>query len=368
MSKSNATRLAAAVLLCVAAMPTQGFSWNFVGHETIARIAWENLTPQARTQMRALIRRHPALNADLLSGMPADFGDRDLFAFMVSATWPDVIRSERNPWHGLHRPAWHYINMPFILAGTNRAALKDAVEGPMTWQPGAEPLNVVQALQKCEKDLRDPNLPAPDKAVALSWFLHMAGDLHQPLHANTLFSDRFPAGDKGGNGSVVQAPVLTTQPALVSSEEVAASIAADNLLRSGTSSSAAPPATLPSEAPINLHSYWDNIFGRFGAPRVLDALQNEITTEHPPAELRDVMANLHYDAWATESNDVAIREVRRDGTLDTGTSDELKDANHGPFPALPADYLTRAQATSRLRMATAGYRIASVLNGIFDAK
>ena len=30
--------------------------------------------------------------------------------------------------------------------------------------------------------------------------IHIIGDIHQPLHATTLFSeDEFPAGDKGGN-------------------------------------------------------------------------------------------------------------------------------------------------------------------------
>ena len=236
MLKLSAWRfMVAAVVLC-ALLPTRSLAWNFVGHEVITRIAWDQLTPDAKQQVRQIIRQHPAWNADLLKHMPDDFGDQDLYAFLVAASWPDVIRADRSPWHALHRPTWHYINIPFILDGTNRAALKGADRASTDWTPGTEPDNLVQALAKCEHDLRDPNLPGPQKAIALSWFIHLAGDAHQPLHANTLFSDKFPAGDKGGNGSTVKSPVLTTQPSLVSAEDLLGSIEADNLVRSGLGS------------------------------------------------------------------------------------------------------------------------------------
>lgn len=38
-----------------------------------------------------------------------------------------------------------------------------------------------------------------DKARQLRFLIHMVGDIHQPLHAATLYSNEFPRGDLGGN-------------------------------------------------------------------------------------------------------------------------------------------------------------------------
>lgn len=378
MLKSNTSRWIVAALLHVAILPARSFAWNFVGHELIARIAWDQLSPDARNQIRLIIRQHPALQADLLKDMPSDFGDRDAYATIVSASWPDMIRNEHNPWHDkYHKAPWHYINIPFILDGTDKTKLKDADRASGDWTPGTEPTNLVQALKKCEKDLRDPAVSLSDKAIALSWYLHLAGDAHQPLHANTLFENRFPTGDRGGNSCIVRAPVLTTQPSLISIDDVA-SLPGQNLIhdaaeppattRSATGRSATGPATMPSEGPVNLHFYWDNIFGRLAPPRVLDALQNELTTEYPVAALRPQSVDLQYGDWVDESFKIAVHEVRRDGTLAVGTLDQMHQRSHPPFPELPPDYLARTQEISRRQITLAGYRLAAELNDIFAAK
>ncbi len=38
-----------------------------------------------------------------------------------------------------------------------------------------------------------------EKSFLLRYLVHVLGDVHQPLHASSLFSDRFPKGDEGGN-------------------------------------------------------------------------------------------------------------------------------------------------------------------------
>jgi hypothetical protein len=362
--KARSTCLAA-VIAVAALSATRANAWNFVGHEVVARIAWEELTPQAREQLRLIIRQHPALQADLLKDMPADYGDKDEYAFLVAATWPDIIRDQHNPWHNQHHhDKWHYINNPEILAGTDPSHLRDATKGPTDWQPGDDATDIVQGLKKCEHDLRDPKASPADKAIALAWFLHLAGDAHQPLHANSLFSDRFPNGDRGGNSSFVRAPVLTTQPSLISPEEYL-SLPGKDLVRSGAAAPATGPAsTVETLSPMNMHFYWDNIFGKLAPPRVLDALFTELTTEYPPAALQPKTADLQYTDWIDESFDYAVKDVRLNGTLQTGTQDESRN-NPAGLPTLPADYLARAQEVARLRMSTAGYRTAAILNDIF---
>jgi hypothetical protein len=61
-------------------------------------------------------------------------------------------------------------------------------------------MNLVQALKGNLAIWRDPAAAPGDKAVALCWILHLAGDLDEPLHTVALFSaELFPAGDRGGN-------------------------------------------------------------------------------------------------------------------------------------------------------------------------
>lgn len=38
-----------------------------------------------------------------------------------------------------------------------------------------------------------------EKSLLLRYLIHVLGDIHQPLHAASLFDERFPKGDMGGN-------------------------------------------------------------------------------------------------------------------------------------------------------------------------
>jgi hypothetical protein len=43
-----------------------------------------------------------------------------------------------------------------------------------------------------------------EKAIYLTWLLHLVGDIHQPLHCTAVFSEQFPNGDKGGNDAFIR--------------------------------------------------------------------------------------------------------------------------------------------------------------------
>lgn len=45
-----------------------------------------------------------------------------------------------------------------------------------------------------------------DRARALRFLVHFAGDIHQPLHAAEMYSAAFPDGDLGGNYFKVSVP------------------------------------------------------------------------------------------------------------------------------------------------------------------
>lgn len=53
---------------------------------------------------------------------------------------------------------------------------------------------------------RPPQVPPPAPPAQLRFLVHFVGDLHQPLHAATMYSAEFPDGDLGGNYYKIQVP------------------------------------------------------------------------------------------------------------------------------------------------------------------
>lgn len=153
------------------------FGWNGNGHVAIARAAYLNLNPKAKAAVDRILSSHPGTSKG--SDMFHDFG--------YAATWPDVVRGSKED-----RPTWHYIDLPFDLQGQ---------KGP---QPNST--NAVSMLAKNVELLTKGD--DASKAVALSWVEHLVGDIHQPLHCTSLFSNEHlpPDGDRGGNGFVFKGP------------------------------------------------------------------------------------------------------------------------------------------------------------------
>jgi hypothetical protein len=85
---------------------------------------------------------------------------------------------------------WHFLNLPYV-------------NGPIEFQIDAVETsnNVVWAIEHAETVLYSNLSSALDKALQLRFLIHFIGDMHQPLHIMTQFSNIFPApgGDIGGN-------------------------------------------------------------------------------------------------------------------------------------------------------------------------
>ena len=77
-------------------------AWNNTGHEIIANIAWQNLSPAAREKITALLHAHPDY-AEYLSHSP-DPANADLHAFELAATWPDWVRTPGRPQYRYNHP------------------------------------------------------------------------------------------------------------------------------------------------------------------------------------------------------------------------------------------------------------------------
>jgi hypothetical protein len=114
-----------------------------------------------------------------------------------------------------------------------------------------------------------------DRAVALCWLLHLTGDVHQPLHCTSLFTEKqFPDGDLGGNAIG---------------------------FRFG-----------PDKLPRRLHTFWDRLLG--------------VTTGGEIAEIKDTPENAEeaYKLASLKARAV-MKEYARSGLDELKTCRQFKD-------------------------------------------
>jgi len=122
-------------------------AWGPEGHQVVARIAARHLEPQARQQV------------EILLGAPAA---ESMAALSSWADWQGRARPETKP--------WHYVDIPIDAAGYVSA--RDCRDGQC----------VVAAIAREEATLADGAQSREARREALLWVIHLAGDIHQPLH------------------------------------------------------------------------------------------------------------------------------------------------------------------------------------------
>jgi len=162
--------LFAALLALVVSAPAQAY-WEY-GHQTIASIAWANITPHSRAEIRKLLADQAILAT---SECPAR-------TIEEASVWPDCVKPLKDA-SGKRRfdyaYTWHFqdVNVckPFDLAG-----------------PCKDGNCVSVQITRQAKLLRDRHTPRLARLQALLFLVHFVGDLHQPLHAGE-------RDDQGGN-------------------------------------------------------------------------------------------------------------------------------------------------------------------------
>jgi hypothetical protein len=145
--------------LLFALLPSSVFGWGEDGHRIVCQIAFDELTPSARIEVRRLL----ALDPDFES-----FADSCLFADS-----PERIRFLD-----------HFMNLPRSTRAITSAEC-----------PLAESC-VISAIQNDFLVLQNAEASDAEKLLALKLLGHWVGDVHQPLHVS--FQD-----DRGGNSNNV---------------------------------------------------------------------------------------------------------------------------------------------------------------------
>ena len=148
-------------------------AWNDTGHEVVALIAWENLSPAARSKVVAIMRQAPAASQlpQLFrqDNRPVEVREREFFR--RAATWPDLARDLPD----FHHSTWHHRNFYWKQDNGVAVDLPDLQVNPE---------NVVERLGHFKTRLADASVPASQRAIEFAWVLHLVGDIHQPLHCS----------------------------------------------------------------------------------------------------------------------------------------------------------------------------------------
>jgi hypothetical protein len=255
-------------------------TFNAEGHHVIALIAMQDLEVNSPTIFQKVER--------ILAE-----GGRTIFE---AAKYPDDIRLTQP-----QTKPFHYVDIPLKNGGPSNPPLPN------------EP-HVLSKIVDFTKFLNSGGGNSEQKVNALSWLIHLFGDIHQPLHCIERFNVFNPSGDRGGNGFKLKGH------------------------------------------PNNLHSLWDSSVNVFRAIDDRD-LAIEIMHEHTRKSLTNDLKELDTEWWARASFRLAKRYAY--------SSALVENPNNPPKPSL--DYLRRMEQIGRRQAARGGYRLSSRLKEIFES-
>lgn len=250
----------------------KAYGWNSLGHRLVAQIAYDHMTKQTRQLANCYNHTLNKVYKPL--------------SFINAAPWLDTIRDKEM----LKK---HYIDLPFSWDGTKLI-------------PPSK-VNAISAIEEAEAAIQFGLKDDFEKGFNLRVLLHVVGDIHQPMHAVSQFSQAYPQGDKGGN-----------------------------LVRLAKNPLAA-----------NLHAYWDKgggfLINKKSSNRLVKrkALAIERIWPCSPTNME-----LNPKIWAEESYQIAVHQAY---LLKKG---QKPDQNY--------QYLVKR--ISRQQIALAGCRLAAILN------
>ena len=144
------------VALLAFASPAHAY-WEY-GHESVARVAWEQMRPDTRRQLAALLRQ----------GRLLETPECPVRTIEQASVWADCVKPLGDRFAYVY--SWHYQNVDVCKPFDLKSACKDG--------------NCVSAqIERNARLLADPKVPTRERLMALALLVHFMGDLHQPMHA-----------------------------------------------------------------------------------------------------------------------------------------------------------------------------------------
>ena len=315
-------------------------AWDHPGHMTTAEIAYseiEQARPDLIEKIGMLFLAHPDPAPFWVAAGEAKGDERVRRMFLECARWPDDSKFTNND-----RLTWHSARWAVLTedAPPQAKAAVEARKGKPYGQ-GLESLALSYGM------LWNPESSPTERAWALCWFMHVMGDLHQPMHVSDLYSQEFPAGNMAGSMGYVMDPV--------------------------------------TESPITLHILWDSNALRVPTVEAVDQHAQAFIKKYPRSTLPELKAHPisepnFFREWAKESHQIAVDwafdvEMAIDPDKNQ-TSEQLvkKMINFilngvspvDDAPELPAGYWEKLQDTTEKRITLAGYRLADLILAAAD--
>jgi hypothetical protein len=317
MSRKIVSLLFALALLC---SQTPAFAWGDTGHMVVAQIAYSRLNPTAAARVAELVKLVRANYSFKDQKGKKQFVDKTYTPITI-ANYMDDMRD--HPTLKRKLGPMHFTNVPFFEGIPPRELEAIAVNIQTQIQASTETLEQNAFSRSKQKML--------EEATHLAYLFHLVGDLHQPLHCVSRYSEEHPdgAGDQGGNLFFLD-----------------------------------PPDAQGRHKP-KLHGYWDaggRQFTFVSRPLTSDGFKQIrdfafAATKTYPAK-RSEWKVTEVERWVRESHDLAVENAYKDAR-----GNSLKQ-----FEEPDEDYKARAQEISRRRVAMAGYRLAALLNRIYPEK
>ena len=328
------------VAMALSIMPSTARAWDHPGHMLTAAIAFaeiQRVRPDLIEKLGLLFLTHPQTAPFWVAMGEAKGTERVRRMFIECARWADD--NKFRPWDHLtwHSARWAVVAKDATPEAKAAAAARDG-------QPVGQ---AIDALRLNLGTLANAESSPSERALALCWVMHVAGDIHQPLHVSDLFSKDFPTGNGAGSMSYVMDPV--------------------------------------TRSPITLHILWDSNKLRVPSLMEVDRAAQEYTKRYPRSSLAELKATPITDPdvfrkWAWESHQIAL-----DWAFDVKS---LPDPNKGQpaeklvqgminfilngvapvkeAPDLPAGYWEKLEETTERRLTLAGYRLADLLISVAD--
>ena len=229
--------------------------------------------------------------------------------FITAATWADDVAST-----GFTGWAWHGKSLPHdpddLLSTDKKNLILASLKN-----------NAVYGINQAILTLKNPEAHEYTKAIMLRFLLHVVGAIHMPLHCTSLYSKDFPSGDYGGGKFKLDI----------------------DLNRKNT-----------------LHALWDSCLMRDGirlerplsdsGTAYIEEFKNEITSLYPKSSIAELEVT-DFDAWVYESHKIGSENAYYGIKINDTPSDE---------------YIQKNRKIAYRQVAKAGYRLADILNEIFE--
>lgn len=315
-------------LILATLLPLTAVGWNDSGHMITAIIAYQQMTEEHRSAVVERLKEHKRYREDFKDLMPLDVPrvEEDMWIFAKAATWPDTTRHFRHVGVGrddlvleFNYEDWHYAHLPIVL-GKKEPVLPNAGASLRTQslpEGNLTRMNALQALARAIQ-MQSKAISGSEKAISLTWILHLVGDIHQPLHSASLFDPTvLPEGDRGGKRLMAYARTL--------------------------------------------HDLWDSALDSGTTWLALKAQADELMVSYA-IELDTVLATMDPNAWNFESHALARSMVYTPNVL--GAVQRYSSPQSEVAVFISEGYVRNMTDTAHKRVSHAGFRLARMLENL----